>query len=135
MSKIRAIPTTGIQDRPTREAIEALAEGWNLRNGITGSGDDRFVTSGDVLALIKKAEIAKSKPSMEDANAGGVRQSTGNQRQSGATGDNIMVRHPSLGNITLQKWLDDHVTYTIGESNFVRNELAAIKARLSAGGL
>lgn len=51
-----SIPQTqGVADPAVRVAIDAIRSGWELRNGISGSGDHAFVTHSDVKALITNA--------------------------------------------------------------------------------
>jgi hypothetical protein len=53
--RVPAIPVTSyIKDEHVRNSIDALKAGWELRNGITGTGEKphQFITKADVLKLI-----------------------------------------------------------------------------------
>lgn len=44
-------PLSQIQDPATRRALQALADGWSVRNGRAGDGSERFLTEADVKKL------------------------------------------------------------------------------------
>lgn len=50
MSKaVPAVPSLHtIQDPATRNALQAIVDGWNVRNGATGNGDNRFITASEL---------------------------------------------------------------------------------------
>ena len=37
-----------IADQNVRQVLQAIVDGWHVRNGATGSGDNRFITAGEV---------------------------------------------------------------------------------------
>ena len=41
-------PLSGIQDPVVRRALQALSDGWSVRNGAAGDGKQRFLTEADI---------------------------------------------------------------------------------------
>ena len=39
-----------IKDENTRQVLQAIVDGWHVRNGVSGKGDNRFVTVGELSA-------------------------------------------------------------------------------------
>lgn len=51
-NKVPGIPSLNqITDPAVRSVLDSLINGWRLRNGDTGSGDDKFLTREDLLGL------------------------------------------------------------------------------------
>jgi len=74
MYKTPAIPPLqNISDRPTRDALLALTEGWQVRNGMTGSKENRFITQGEFDLALKKLGVRTRDVSEEQT---GARKST-----------------------------------------------------------
>jgi hypothetical protein len=46
-------PIQNIADAPTKNALLALTEGWQVRNGMTGSGENRFIDKAEFDAAMK----------------------------------------------------------------------------------
>ncbi|AVR89005.1 DUF1983 domain-containing protein [Thauera aromatica] len=44
-------PLSAIKDEATRRALQALADGWNVRNARAGDGSERFLTAADVFGM------------------------------------------------------------------------------------
>lgn len=44
-------PLSSITDEATRRALQALADGWNVRNAFSGDTKERFLTEADVLGM------------------------------------------------------------------------------------
>ncbi|MFA5630351.1 MAG: DUF1983 domain-containing protein [Porticoccaceae bacterium] len=42
-----------VQDENARLVLQAIADGWHVRNGTTGTGDNRFITAGEVVGGLK----------------------------------------------------------------------------------
>lgn len=70
-----------IQDENARTVLQAIVDGWHVRNGQTGGGDSRFITKG---------EISGPNGFMLIGGAGGVWGSTGNKSgNNGLTANQI----------------------------------------------
>lgn len=46
-------PLSSIEDNNTRMAIQALIDGWRVRNGEVGDGEHKFLTAGDLGDMLK----------------------------------------------------------------------------------
>lgn len=67
-------PISSIADRATRDVLDALVKGWQLRNAQTGRDADRFVTRGEIDALAVgsvRGAIASGGIVIEGAGIGG----------------------------------------------------------------
>lgn len=51
-------PLSLVKDEATRRALQALADGWNVRNGSVGDGTERFLTEADVLSMASTVVIS-----------------------------------------------------------------------------
>ena len=47
-----------IQDQNTRQVLRAIVDGWHVRNGASGTGDNRFVTAGELKSVSANAASA-----------------------------------------------------------------------------
>lgn len=61
---------SAIQDQNTRQVLQAIVDGWHVRNGSSGSGSSRFITAAELGDL--------------SGQVGGLRNLIDQQRQSGA---------------------------------------------------
>jgi hypothetical protein len=58
MSKIQQVPpTSGVQDPEVRRVLNAIIAMLNTRNGVVGSGEDSFLTVGDLNAWIEGKSV------------------------------------------------------------------------------
>lgn len=55
-------PVQNVADAPTRNALLALTEGWQVRNGMTGSGEHRFITKVEFDDALKKMGVGTAAP-------------------------------------------------------------------------
>jgi len=51
-------PIQNIADTATKNALLALTEGWQVRNGMTGSGGDQFITKDEFDLALKNMGVA-----------------------------------------------------------------------------
>jgi hypothetical protein len=49
-----------IQDQNAREVLRQIVIGMNVRNGVSGGGDNAFMTESDMLAAFKKLPVASA---------------------------------------------------------------------------
>ena len=42
-----------IPDENTRLVLQSIVDGWHVRNGSSGKGDNRFVTDGSMRAALR----------------------------------------------------------------------------------
>lgn len=53
-------PIQNIADKPTKSALMALVEGWQVRNGQTGSGANRFITKTEFDLALKNLGVPQA---------------------------------------------------------------------------
>ena len=51
VSGINIAALNSIQDQNTRAVLQQLIDGWHVRNGVSGSGDNAFITKGELTAM------------------------------------------------------------------------------------
>lgn len=59
-------PVQNIQDKPTKDVLAALTEGWQVRNG---KSDNRFVTGGEFDLALKNLSIPATGNQQAESNA------------------------------------------------------------------
>lgn len=70
-SPVPAVPNlSNIQDPEVRTALQALSDGWQVRNGWSGSGDNKFLTQADLDDAVD-AKIRKLFGSAAGSTGGG----------------------------------------------------------------
>ncbi|MDO8311506.1 MAG: hypothetical protein Q7T25_06175 [Sideroxyarcus sp.] len=63
-------PIQNIADAPTKNALLALIEGWQVRNGMTGSGENRFITKSEFDDALKKMGVSTVAPVVTQESSG-----------------------------------------------------------------
>lgn len=58
-------PIQNIKDAPTKNALLALTEGWQVRNGMTGSGANRFITKAEFDLALKNLSVPQAAAQQE----------------------------------------------------------------------
>lgn len=76
-------PLAAIQDPVVKTCLQPLVDGWNVRNGITGGGNDRFVTLGELTG-------GTSSSSTTRVSAGGKIVATTPGQGGGASGGSVL---------------------------------------------
>ena len=66
ISGISTAVLNAVQDESTRQVLQALVDGWHVRNGVTGKGDNRFVTVGELGTVSGYRMIGGLKESVQE---------------------------------------------------------------------